>query len=71
MKEIKIGRVYKHYKGNRYLITNIGKHTETGQEFVVYKALYGDNLTWIRPVELFTDQTDYEGKNLDRFILDK
>ena len=57
---IKVGRVYRHFKGNNYLVLDIAKHSETGESYVVYKALYGDCQTYIRPYSMFASKVDIE-----------
>ena len=57
---IKVGRVYRHFKGNNYLVLAIAKHSETGESYVVYKALYGDCQTYIRPYSMFASKVDIE-----------
>lgn len=59
--------VYKHYKGNNYLVVSVARHTETLEEFVVYQSLYGDYGMWIRPLSMFLEKVEYEGKIVDRF----
>jgi len=56
--DIKVGRVYKHFKGNKYLVLDIAKHSETMEDYVVYKALYGDCETYVRPYWMFAEQVD-------------
>ena len=58
MREIKIGQVYRHFKGNMYYMQDIAIHSETQEEYVVYKALYGDYKTYIRPKDMFLEQAD-------------
>jgi len=58
MRDIEIGRVYRHFKGNYYYIKDIGIHSETREEYVVYQALYGDYKTYIRPKEMFLEKAD-------------
>jgi len=68
MQKIKSG-IYQHYKGGEYKVHFVSKHSETLEEFVVYEALY-DNPTskfWIRPIELFIDEVEWEGKTMPRF----
>jgi len=60
---------YQHYKGNYYEVTGVAKHSETTEEFVVYKALYqpeGENL-WIRPLKMFEETIIVNGKETPRF----
>jgi len=64
--EIKIGSLYKHYKGHIYKVINIGVHTETGEEMVVYSPIDDPNLIWIRPSCMFHDIIDYD-KRIKRF----
>ncbi len=65
---IKTG-VYQHYKGNKYLVLGVAKHSETLAELVIYISLY-DNETahiWARPLEMFTEKIVKEGKEVMRF----
>ena len=63
---LKLGK-YKHYKGNEYEVIGVAKHTETLEEFVVYRALYGDRDLWVRPLEMFTEEVEFEGRLVPRF----
>ena len=65
-KNIKTG-TYKHYKGNLYEVLDVGRHSETEEWFVIYKALYGDGGTWLRPYEMFMETIQVEGQALKRF----
>lgn len=47
-------------KNNKYLIITVAEHTETGEKFVVYKALYGECKDYIRPVDMFMSEVDHE-----------
>lgn len=60
---------YKHYKGQFYEVLDIARHSETLEYFVVYKTLYGDFDTWIRPLEMFTETVEVDGKPIKRFQL--
>ena len=60
MRELKIKRIYKHFKGDYYLIEDIAKDSETKEEMVVYRKLYGDGDLWVRPKEMFLSEVDHE-----------
>jgi Uncharacterized protein conserved in bacteria len=64
---VKIGKKYRHFKGNEYLVINIARHSETLEEMVVYQALYGERGIWVRPLEMFLDQKEVEGRKVNRF----
>ena len=67
MEDIKLG-VYKHYKGNYYLVENIALNTETDEQMVIYKALYGNGEVFARPINSFNQKL--EGKSQEhRFEL--
>ena len=66
MENVKLGK-YKHYKGKEYEVIGVTKHSETLQEFVVYRALYGDEDLWIRPKEMFLEKVKVNGKEVPRF----
>lgn len=60
MREIKKNHIYKHFKGDYYLVLDVAKSSETNEEYVVYRALYGDNELWIRPLDMFLSEVDHE-----------
>lgn len=66
-REIKIGKRYRHFKGNEYLVLHVAKHSETLEEMVVYQALYGEQGIWVRPLEMFLGQKEVNGKLINRF----
>ncbi len=63
------GEKYQHYKGNTYEIVGIGRHTETDEELVVYRALSGDHVgqLWFRPVNMFDEYVLQENQQVPRF----
>lgn len=58
MRELEIGKPYRHFKGNFYLVLDIASHSETSEKYVVYKQLYGACKTYIRPLEMFLEEID-------------
>lgn len=68
-KSIVVGSLYEHYKGLRYKILAVGRHSESLEEFVVYEALYGDLDIWVRPLSLFTENVIYNEQIRPRFAL--
>lgn len=68
--ELKLGE-YEHYKKKPYEVIGIAKHSETLEEFVVYKALYGDGVMWVRPKDMFMENIELDGKIIPRFKLIK
>lgn len=57
--EVKTKRVYKHFKGDLYFVEDIAIHSETGEKYVVYRALYGNNDLYIRPYDMFISEVDH------------
>ena len=64
--EIKLGK-YRHFKGNEYEVIGIARHSETLEEMVVYRALYGDAGIWVRPAEMWNETVERVGKAFQRF----
>ena len=60
MRKVKINKVYKHFKGDLYLVIDIGIDSETLKECVIYRALYGDNTLYIRPMDSFLGEVDHK-----------
>ena len=63
--EIKSGK-YRHYKGDEYEVLGIAKHSETMEELVVYKSL-DKNEIWVRPLKMFLEEVEINGKKVSRF----
>jgi hypothetical protein len=63
---IRAGR-YRHYKGRDYQVIGVARHSETGEELVVYRCLYGDFSLWVRPVAMFTEKIIIDGQEVPRF----
>jgi len=64
---IRPGR-YRHYKGNDYELVGIARHSETEEEMVVYRKLYGDSSLWVRPLEIFIEDVVVDGRTVPRFM---
>ena len=67
MRELVIGGIYRHYKGNKYKVEGVAKHSETLEEMVVYRALYGEGGLWVRPKSMFLEIVEKDGKQFPRF----
>ena len=63
---IKTG-IYKHYKDKLYEVIGVAKHSETEEDHVVYRPLYGDRGLWIRPLSMFTEMVEVNGESVQRF----
>lgn len=67
MSTIKPGR-YRHFKGNEYEVIGTARHSETLEELVVYRALYGDGGLWVRPAAMWTETVKRDGYRGPRFV---
>lgn len=64
--EIKPGK-YRHFNGNYYEVIGVARHSETMEEMVVYRALYGEHGLWVRPAAMWTETIDRDGYHGPRF----
>lgn len=62
-----IGREFVHFKGGRYRLEGFAKDSETLEEMVVYRALYGKGGLWVRPAKMFFETIERDGKKMNRF----
>ncbi len=58
MRELKINGVYKHFKGDYYLVVDVAINSETLEKYVIYRSLYGNGSLWIRPMDMFLEKVD-------------
>lgn len=58
--ELKIKGIYRHFKGDLYLVEDVAHHSETDEEFVIYRKLYDDCSLWIRPKDMFLSPVDHK-----------
>ncbi len=68
--DIKTG-LYRHFKGGEYEVIGLALHSETLEVMVIYKALYGQKLTWVRPRSMFLEMVMHEGNEVPRFMFIK
>ena len=64
-----VGREFRHFKGNFYRLEGFAKDSETLEEMVVYRALYGDRGLWVRPAKMFFEIIERDGRTMRRFEL--
>ena len=73
MRELQLHRVYKHFKGDCYLVEDVARHSETDEELVIYRKLYEDGSLWARPKAMFLAEVDRDkypdATQTDRFEL--
>lgn len=62
---------YRHYKGQHYVVISTARHSETEEWMVVYRKDYGDRGWWVRPLQMFEEQVEFNGALLPRFQLVK
>lgn len=67
MQTIEKGK-YRHFKGGEYQVVDIAYHSETCEEMVVYRALYGEGKLWVRPASMWMEMVEIDGKKVPRFI---
>ncbi len=68
--ELRTG-IYRHFKGNLYEVIAVARHSETREEMVVYRALYGDFGLWVRPLAMFVERVVHEGQSVERFCYER
>ena len=66
MEEIRLGK-YRHFKGEKYKIIGLARHSETLEPMVVYRALYGERGLWVRPAQMWNETVERDGKTYRRF----
>lgn len=64
--EIRPGR-YRHYKGRDYQVIDLARHSETAEQLVIYRCLYGDHSLWVRPLAMFRETVEVAGEQVPRF----
>jgi len=63
---LKPGR-YRHFKGGEYRVSGVARHSESGEQLVVYQPLYGEGSLWVRPLEMFLETVAVNGETRPRF----
>jgi len=59
--------IYRHFKGNKYELVDFVKHSETTEIMVLYRALYGEGELWVRPLQMWDEEIERDGKKFRRF----
>ncbi len=59
--------IYRHFRGNEYRVLGLARHSESKEELVVYRALYGEKALWARPLGMFLEEVDVDGAKEPRF----
>ena len=59
---------YRHYKGGEYEVFFVARHSETEEDVVVYRTLYGDFSHWVRPLAMFLESVEIDGESRPRFL---
>ncbi len=58
---------YRHFKGGEYAVYGVATHSETEEPMVVYRPLYGEGALWVRPLSMFQETVEHEGRTVPRF----
>lgn len=69
IQDIKPG-IWRHFKGNRYQVIGLARHSESEELMVVYRALYGDGELWVRPASMWLETIERDGQIFQRFMLE-
>ena len=67
MSETVLPGTYQHYKGNFYTVIGVATHSEEGTKLVVYRPEYGDRAFWVRPLSMFKETVEVNGRQVPRF----
>jgi len=65
--QLVIGGKYRHYKDKEYRVLHLATHSETGEQLVIYQALYGEMGIWARPLDMFLETVEVNGETVFRF----